>query len=72
MRPGPNARPVDRQDAQVSAGLAWHFKECQREQTPEEREAYSHAENDARLSRVGSWTDDNPVPPWDWRRTKGR
>lgn len=62
---------VDRQDvglAQVSAGRAWHYKDYQREQTPEERTAYPRAENDARLSRVGLWGDPKPVPPWGWRQ----
>lgn len=66
---------ADRQDvglAQVRAGLAWHFKAYEREQTPEERVAYSRAENDARLSRRGLWADDKAVPPEEWRRAKGR
>lgn len=64
---------VNREDvglAQVSAGLAWHYKAYQHEQTPEEREAYSRAENDARLSHLGLWADHNPVPPWEWRKTR--
>ena len=61
---------VDRRDvglAQVSAGLAWHYKYYQQEQTPEERAAYTRAEDDARLSRLGLWADPKPVPPWEWR-----
>ena len=53
--------------AQVRAGLAWRFKRYEREHTPEERVAYSRAENEARLSQLGLWADHEPVPPWDWR-----
>jgi endonuclease YncB( thermonuclease family) len=57
--------------AQVSAGLAWHYKAYQHEQTPEERTDYSRAENEARVSRLGLWAEPKPVPPSEWRRTRG-
>ncbi len=54
--------------AQVGAGLAWHFKRFENEQTPDERVAYAQAENDARTSRTGLWQQQRPVPPWEFRR----
>jgi endonuclease YncB( thermonuclease family) len=56
--------------AQVRAGLAWHYKYFEKEQTATERAAYTRAEDEARASRVGLWQSDRPVPPWEFRRTK--
>lgn len=54
--------------AQVQAGLAWHYKHFEKEQTPSERAAYARAEDDARASRIGLWQLERPVPPWEFRR----
>jgi endonuclease YncB( thermonuclease family) len=54
--------------AQVGAGLAWHYKRFEKEQTPTERGTYSNAEASARASRIGLWQSDNPVPPWEFRQ----
>lgn len=52
---------------QVKAGLAWHYKKYEGEQTPQERAMYAAAEDKARTSHRGLWKDVNPVPPWRWR-----
>jgi endonuclease YncB( thermonuclease family) len=54
--------------AQVQAGLAWHYKRFEKEQTTTERASYARAEDDARASRIGLWKDERPVPPWEFRR----
>jgi len=62
---------VDGQDvnlAQVRAGLAWHYKEYQREQAPEDREVYARAEEEARAQHFGLWQDPNPLEPSQFRR----
>lgn len=48
----------------VKAGLAWHFKKYSSDMV------YSQLEIAARKNRVGLWAEDNPVPPWDWRKPK--
>lgn len=53
---------------QIKAGMAWHYKYFQSEQTAEDRKLYADAEVEARASRVGLWADANPIPPWDFRR----
>ena len=66
---------LDRQDinlAMVNAGLAWHYKKYQQEQTRSDRLLYAHAEEQARLRRIGLWRDPNPTPPWEWRKGGGR
>ena len=55
---------------QVKAGMAWHYKKYEREQTRADRSAYAQAEEQARLARKGLWQDPSPVPPWQWRRAK--
>lgn len=55
---------------QVKAGLAWHYKHYQEDQSPEDRRLYADAETEARSARRGLWADPGPVPPWDFRRGK--
>ena len=52
---------------QVRAGMAWHYKDYQAEQTPEDQILYAAAEDAARSARIGLWIDPNPMPPWDFR-----
>jgi len=59
---------VDANLEQVKAGMAWHYKQYQREQSPDERVSYSDAEEQARAGRRGLWVDGEPTPPWDWRK----
>jgi endonuclease YncB( thermonuclease family) len=56
---------LDVNRAQLSVGLAWHDKEYEREQSPEDRAAYAFEENEARARRVGLWSEPDPVAPWD-------
>ncbi len=54
--------------AQLRAGLAWHYKQYQRDQEAGERERYSDAEQSARANHDGLWQDIRPEPPWHYRR----
>lgn len=54
--------------AQMTAGMAWWYRQYAHEQPAQLRTAYSAAEVEARLSRRGLWANQTPVPPWDWRR----
>lgn len=55
---------------QVKAGLAWHYKYYQDEQSPNDRRLYADAETEARSARRGLWAEPGPIPPWDFRRGK--
>jgi endonuclease YncB( thermonuclease family) len=55
---------------QIKAGLAWHYKKYQNEQTTADRVKYSDAERAARMEKRGLWHDANPVPPWEYRQAK--
>lgn len=56
---------------QVQAGMAWHYKAYEKEQSPTDRVEYAQAEANARTQRVGLWRDTNPTPPWDFRHGTG-
>ena len=56
----------------LTMGLAWHYKKYEKEQPGEERGQYSFAETEARGTRVGLWSEADPVPPWEWRKEKSK
>ena len=55
---------------QIEAGLAWHYKKYATEQSPEDRQRYARAEEQAHAARIGLWQDGSPVPPWAYRKAK--
>jgi endonuclease YncB( thermonuclease family) len=55
---------------QVKRGLAWHYKQYQREQSPNDRKLYEAAEDSAKAGMRGLWRDTDAVPPWEFRDTK--
>ena len=59
---------VDANLEQVKAGMAWHYKQYQKEQSVDDRSFYAQAEGQARAAGRGLWIDADPVPPWDWRK----
>jgi endonuclease YncB( thermonuclease family) len=52
---------------QLKAGLAWHYKEYEKEQSPADRQLYATAEQEARSQKRGLWKDPSPTPPWEYR-----
>ena len=61
----------DRKDinlAMINAGLAWHYKKYQNDQSRSDRLLYAHAEDQARQQHIGLWRDPTPTPPWKWRQ----
>ena len=56
--------------AQITSGLAWHYKQYEKEQSEEDRGRYASAELEARAKGVGLWSHPNPVPPWKYRHAK--
>jgi len=59
---------VDANLEQVRAGMAWHYKQYQRDQEAPDRLLYAQAEREARLAKRGLWSDQHAVAPWDFRR----
>lgn len=54
--------------AQITVGLAWWYRYYANEQSEEDRHRYEFAEYEARARNAGLWRDNEPVPPWEWRR----
>ena len=54
----------------IDAGLAWslYSKEPDRGGPIATPHPYALAEREARDARRGLWSDDDPIPPWQWRR----
>jgi len=48
----------------LSAGLAWHYKKY------DISEIWSEIERKAREGKKGLWIMDDPVPPWEYRKSK--
>lgn len=55
---------------QIASGMAWWEREYAKEQTPEDRRLYERAESEAKAAKRGLWQDNEPVPPWEWRKAK--
>jgi endonuclease YncB( thermonuclease family) len=55
---------------QVLRGMAWHYKQYEREQSAQDRVRYAEAQEQARQHRLGLWQDPEPVEPSVFRRQK--
>ncbi|MDP1946867.1 MAG: thermonuclease family protein [Nitrospirota bacterium] len=59
----PNGHSLN--DELLRAGLAWWY----RQYAPKER-ALARLEDAAREAHLGLWADQDPTPPWLWRKAK--
>ena len=48
----------------IKQGYAWYYPFTKN--NPE----YQQAEQEARQAKRGLWADKNPIPPWEWRKSK--
>ena len=56
---------------QLKKGLAWYYKQYEKDLNDEDKKKYSEAEEWARNYTEGLWADSNSIPPWEFRR-KGK
>ena len=66
---------VDGQDVnieQVRRGMAWVYRQYERELSDDDRQSYDRAESDARKFQKGLWADKSPMPPWEFRKREQR
>ena len=61
---------VDINLEQIKRGMAWHYKQYQNEQSPEDRDAYAKYQSQAQERRVGLWRDPAPIEPAVFRQKK--
>lgn len=55
---------------QIRRGLAWFYRQYQRELSAADRQIYDRAESEAKDFRRGLWADKDPVAPWDFRASE--
>ena len=55
----------DANAAQVKAGMAWVYARYASQGSP-----LRALQTSAMQGRLGLWSEDRPVPPWDWRRLR--
>jgi endonuclease YncB( thermonuclease family) len=53
---------------QLVLGMAWHYKKYQNEQSVSDRAIYSDSEVKSKSLKLGLWSDDTPMPPWEFRK----
>jgi endonuclease YncB( thermonuclease family) len=53
---------------QLLLGMAWHYKKYQNEQSVSDRSIYSDSEVKSKSLKLGLWSDDTPMPPWEFRK----
>lgn len=63
-------KTLDANHAQLLAGMAWWYRYYARQQSPEDRDRYESAEDEAKSRDFGLWGDPNPINPYDWRKSK--
>jgi endonuclease YncB( thermonuclease family) len=56
---------------QLKKGLAWYYKQYEKDLSDEDKQKYSEAEELARNYGMGLWGDSNSIAPWEFRR-KGK
>ncbi|MDA7583894.1 thermonuclease family protein [Luminiphilus sp.] len=55
---------------QVKAGYAWWYEYYKRDQSGADQQAYAAAEQQAKDSGIGLWSEPAPINPYDWRQGK--
>ena len=53
---------------QLKKGLAWYYKQYEKDLSDDDKQRYSEAEEWARNYTEGLWADSNSIPPWEFRR----
>ena len=64
---------LDKQDiclTMISDGMAWHYKDYEKEQSKTDRDLYSQAEVNARNDKIGLWGVKDAINPKEYRATK--
>lgn len=61
-------RDLDVNLEQVKRGMAWFYRKYKGELVQEDRVNYVQAQQEAEANKIGLWIDENPIPPWDFRK----
>jgi endonuclease YncB( thermonuclease family) len=55
---------------QIKAGMAWFYRQYQKQQPIQDQADYAAAEQEAKANKLGLWVDEDPIAPWNFRRAK--
>lgn len=61
---------VDANQEQIKNGMAWFYRKYQNELVLDDRLGYLHAEEEAKASKSGLWSDSVVIEPWNFRKQK--
>lgn len=56
---------INANEVMLSSGMAWVYSKYAK--------GFGHyyaLEREAQAARIGLWVDNNPIPPWEWRKAK--
>ena len=62
---------LDKQDIcllMIELGMAWHYKDYEKEQSKRDRDLYRQAELKARQEKIGLWQDSKAIEPSSFRK----
>lgn len=62
---------IDANYEQLIKGLAWYYKQYERDLNDADKQKYSRAEDLARNNKLGLWANSKSIPPWEFRH-KGK
>ena len=51
----------------VKNGMAWHYKRYKSSQNKKDQFLYSNAAKYAEENKLGLWSKNSPISPWQWR-----
>jgi endonuclease YncB( thermonuclease family) len=57
---------IDVNRQMVASGNAWHYAAYSKDPS------LAEAQKQAQAQQLGLWAQDNPMPPWDYRKSGGR
>jgi endonuclease YncB( thermonuclease family) len=58
--------------AMIELGMAWHYKDYEKEQSKTDRDLYSQSELKARIEKRGLWQASNPIAPSSFRQMQSK
>ncbi len=61
---------IDMNLEQIKAGMAWFYRQYQKQLPLKDQADYATAEQEAKANKVGLWIDEAPIPPWRFRRAR--
>lgn len=57
---------------QLKRGLAWYYKQYEKDLNYEDMKNYFNAEVIAKKNKLGLWVDSNSIPPWEHRHRRNK